>query len=325
MTAVITGVGLAVSGLRDENDLLEDADTGSWDRQTGPEAFDLDSGPVAKGTRRKDRASRLALRATEFALHRQGDAFEDSDSVAVVVSSNLGNLDTACEFIDTIAEETVTGLSPLRVPHMSSNVTACWIALEHGLRGPNVTLCSGTTSGLDAMFWAANLLAARRAEAVVVVGVEPDTVPVARLHRQHGARTWLDGAVCLLVESEDRATARGVRPRAVIAGYGRAADRETAVHQASNAALNQPIGFYVGAPGYYAPALDLTARLGRCSGALGVLQCAAAVAWFDRSDHGSVLAVAGAADFDAEYDHEGDPSGVAALLLTRPAQNDEVG
>ncbi|MEH6377850.1 beta-ketoacyl synthase, partial [Streptomyces sp. KLMMK] len=62
-----------------------------------------------------------------------------------------------------------------------------------------------------------------------------------------------------------------------------------------------------------APAVDLTGRLGRCSGALGVLQCAAAVAHFDRraedgATDGTVLAWAGSAGDDA----------AAALLLTAP-------
>ncbi|GCD95732.1 beta-ketoacyl synthase N-terminal-like domain-containing protein [Embleya hyalina] len=299
---VITGCGLAVSGLRDEYDLLEPTATGA--------EHDPDAGRAGPGMRHKDRASRLALHAVRRAL--AGAALPDPAATAVVVSSNFGNLDTVCDFTDTIAAETVTGLSPIRVPHMSSNVTAGWVALEHSLRGPNITLCSGTTSGLDAVFWAATLLAAGRAEAAVVVGVEPDTAPVARLHREHGARSWLDGAACLIVEKPEHARARGVRPRAVITGYGRAARRDDAVRQATKA-YDRPLGLWV-APG--PGGLDLTARLGRCSGALGVLQCAAAAARFDRSADDAVQAVAGDEHTGART--EGDPGGVAALLLTRP-------
>jgi 3-oxoacyl-[acyl-carrier-protein] synthase II len=52
--------------------------------------------------------------------------------------------------------------------------------------------------------------------------------------------------------------------------------------------------------------LDLTARLGHCSGALGVLQCAAGVAHLGRGGSGSVLATSGGPADDA----------AAALLLT---------
>lgn len=310
--AVITICGLAVTGVADENDLL------------GPGlavAPEDDAGLGGIGLRHKDRASRLALRATRRAL--RGVTLPASGT-AVIVSSNLGNLDTVCEFVDTIGKETVTGLSPMRVPHMSSNVTAGWLALEHGLRGPNITLCSGTTSGLDAMFWASALLAAGRAEAAVVVGVEPDTPPVARLYAEHGGGARLDGAVCLVVETSARARARGARPRAEIHAYGRAADRDEAVRRATHT-WPGPVGLRLAAgPGAdtAATTIDLTARLGRCSGALGVLQCAAALAWLDRPGHDGVLAVAGDDGTGEHPDGEGDPSGVAAVLLTRPADND---
>ncbi|MEV4113130.1 beta-ketoacyl synthase N-terminal-like domain-containing protein [Nonomuraea sp. NPDC049695] len=321
--AVITGCALAVTGVADEYDLL------GLGTAAAPED---DAARAEIGLRHKDRASRLALRAARRAL--RGVTLPASGT-AVIVSSNLGNLDTVCEFVDTIGKETVIGLSPMRVPHMSSNVTASWIALDHGLRGPNITLCSGTTSGLDAIFWATALLAAGRAEVAVVVGVEPDTAPVARLH---GGTARLDGAVCLILEAPARARARGARPRAEIHAYGRAADRAEAVHRATGT-WRGPIGLRLaGGPGigiaadavdlpagpgtgHAAITVDLTARLGRCSGALGVLQCAAALAWLDRPGHDAVLAVAGDDGTGDQPDGEGDPSAVAAVLLTRPAEN----
>lgn len=321
--AVITGCALAVTGVADEYDLL------GLGTAAAPED---DAARAEIGLRHKDRASRLALRATRRAL--RGVTLPASGT-AVIVSSNLGNLDTVCEFVDTIGKETVVGLSPMRVPHMSSNVTASWIALDHGLRGPNITLCSGTTSGLDAIFWATALLAAGRAEVAVVVGVEPDTAPVARLH---GGTARLDGAVCLILETPARARARGARPRAEIHAYGRAADRAEAVHRATRT-WRDPIGLRLAAgpgigiaadavdlpagpgTGHAAITVDLTARLGRCSGALGVLQCAAALPWLDRPGHDAVLAVAGDDGTGDRPDGEGDPSAVAAVLLTRPAEN----
>jgi 3-oxoacyl-[acyl-carrier-protein] synthase II len=321
-SAVITGCGFAVTGVADEHDLLDPGRAGRT------AASEDDAGRGGTGLRHKDRASRLALRATRRAL--RGVTLPASDT-AVIVSSNLGNLDTVCEFVDTIGKETVTGLSPMRVPHMSSNVTAGWLALDHGLRGPNITLCSGTTSGLDAMFWATALLAAGRAHAAVVVGVEPDTAPVARLHAEHGARlpteqggpAWLDGAVCLILESPAQARARGARPRAEIHAYGRAADHAEAVRRAIRG-WPGTIGLRLAAEpgtGTTTTTVDLTARLGRCSGALGVLQCAAALAWLDRPGHDAVLAVAGDDGTGDHPDGEGDPSGVAAILLTRPTAN----
>jgi 3-oxoacyl-[acyl-carrier-protein] synthase II len=338
--AVITSCGLAVTGIADEHHLLDPARAAAVPEE--------DAGRAETGMRHKDRASRLALRATRRAL--RGLTLPAADT-AVIVSSNLGNLDTVCDFVDTIAKETVTGLSPMRVPHMSSNVTACWLALDHGLHGPNITLCSGTTSGLDAIFWATTLLSANRARTALVIGVEPDTTPVARLHTEHvtkphteqhaedgakphaghGGPARLDGAVCLVVEPLAKARARGARPRAEIHAYARAANHAEAIRRATRD-WPDPIGLRLAGwagtdtttpttatAATAATAVDLTARLGRCSGALGVLQCAAALAWLDRPGHDAALAVAG--DDGTHPDGEGDPSGVAALLLARPTDN----
>jgi 3-oxoacyl-[acyl-carrier-protein] synthase II len=307
VTAVLTGLGLAVAGLHDAGDLLgARPDTGGFDPVTALTGRDL---------RHKDRASRLALRAVEPALLDAGllgPAYTGPpDATAVVVSSNLGNLDTVCEFADIVARDTVTGLSPLGLPHTSSNVIAGWVAIRYGLRGPNVTVCNGPTGGLDALYWARNLVAAGRAEIAVVVGVEPDTAVVARLLGEAGARTWLDGAAAVVVESAGHARQRGVRPRAVLAGYARAGDLGAAV-TAARGPDPAPVGLWLtGDPGMPAggATMDLTTRLGRCEGALGVLQCAAGVAYLDGGGAGGVLATAGGADGD---------DAAAALLVTGP-------
>ncbi|MFG1796131.1 beta-ketoacyl synthase N-terminal-like domain-containing protein [Nocardia sp. NPDC049149] len=339
--AVITGTGWAVAGFTGVADLLTPGSVAGV-------AFDPDRDITGRGLRHKDRASRLALGAAERALRASGLLGTDLGAAAVVVSSNFGNLDTVCDFVDTIGVGTVTEISPIRVPHMSSNVTACWVALAHGLRGPNLTLCSGTPSGLDAVAWARTLIAAGRTDIAVVVGVEPDTAPVARLHKETGADRWLDGAVALVVESADHAEARGAVAQAAIRGYGRSTDPDSAI-AAALAGSRTEIGLRLGT-GSAAPTragfedgpqlgtgaslrfgagttaadprtLDLTALLGRCSGALGVLQCAVGAEYLagqPQSELG-VLAVAGGPD------DEGEAGAAAAVLLEKPGAATESG
>ncbi|MDG9715356.1 beta-ketoacyl synthase N-terminal-like domain-containing protein [Streptomyces sp. DH24] len=335
---VVTGVGLAVPGLTHPDELLGTVREGGFDPATGLAGRDL---------RHKDRASRLALRAAEPALRSAGvwDGTElrvPRDEIAVIVSSNLGILDNVCAFTDIIAEKTVTGLSPLGLPQTSSNVIAGSVAMRFGLRGPNITLCNGATSGLDALYWARNLLAVGRARVVLVVGVEPSGPAVTRLL----GTPSVDGAAGVVLESVESAVARGARPRATVAGCARAGDLSTAVaavsaqastpsgragaapdgapspgpvtlwltgadHAASPATPLVPNG---AAPGV--PTRDLEAQLGPCSGALGVFQCAAAVAHLDpdgsapgvTADGGAVLATVGDPETDA----------VAAALFTPP-------
>ncbi|GGV11566.1 beta-ketoacyl synthase N-terminal-like domain-containing protein [Streptomyces spectabilis] len=296
----ITGVGWAVAGPR----------------------FDPATALAGRGMRHKDRSSRFAVRVAWRALEDAGLlGAPELDGAAVVVSSNFGNLDPVCDLVTTIATGRSRDISPMRVPHLSSAVSAAWIAIEHGMRGPNLTLCNGASGGLDAVAAARNLIVAGRATAALVIGVEPDTPAVARLHRETGGSRWIDGAVALVIEPVPHAARRGARIRAEIAGYGRADDERSAIEAAGATAVPRRVGD------------EPTARFGRCSGALGVAQCALAVEQLEHEKHtdnadnadnanntadaaGAVLAVAGSGT------GESDGTSVSALVLTLPRGRD---
>ncbi|MFE1782471.1 beta-ketoacyl synthase N-terminal-like domain-containing protein [Streptomyces sp. NPDC059506] len=304
---VVTGIGLALPGVATYGDLLGPL--------PGEGGFDPATGLSGRELRHKDRASRLALRAAEFALHNAGLTDADAtftgaaDATAVVVSTNLGNVDSVCEATDTISREGVRGLSPLGLPQTSSNVIAGWVAIRYGLRGPNLTVCNGVTSGLDALAWARNLIVAGRAEAAVVVGVEPANDVTAKLLGEQST----DAAVAVVLEPADAAASRGARPRATITGYARARDLAAAL-TCAGVAEEEPVGLWLvdeaaaGAGQLLAATrrIDLEAQLGPLSGALGVLQCAVAVAHFEGGATGNVFAAAGGPRHDA----------AAVLLLT---------
>ncbi|MEU1174962.1 beta-ketoacyl synthase N-terminal-like domain-containing protein [Streptomyces microflavus] len=300
--AVVTGTGLAVPGLTLPDELLGTVRDGGFDPVTGLVGRDL---------RHKDRASRLALRAAAPALRDAGLLGGDGytgpgDTTAVVVSTNVGILENVCSFADTIARDTVLGLSPLGLPQTSSNVIAGSVAMAHGLRGPNVTLCNGPTSGLDALYWARALIVTGRAETAVVIGVEPAGDIVTKLL----GTPALDGAVALVLESAAGAAERGATVRATVAGCARAADLAGAVARAGGLtpdlwlteAADDPAGPRANA------VLDPAAGLGAASGALGLLQAAAAVAHLDEHGRHAVLATCGGPEDD----------GVAAVFLTGP-------
>ncbi|MFD6334856.1 beta-ketoacyl synthase N-terminal-like domain-containing protein [Streptomyces niveus] len=297
---VVTGIGLALPGVATYGDLLGPL--------PGEGGFDPETGLRGRELRHKDRASRLALRAAESALHDAGltDAHATftgaADSTAVVVSTNLGNADSVCEATDTIAREGVMGLSPLGLPQTSSNVIAGWVAIRYGLGGPNLTVCNGVTSGLDALAWARNLIVAGRAEAAVVVGVEPANNVVTRLLGEQST----DAAVAVVLEPADAAASRGARPRATIAGCARARDLAVALASAGvteegSVGLWLADGADAGSDQLLAATrrIDLESQLGPLSGALGVLQCAAAVAYLESGASGHVLATAGGPRHDA--------------------------
>ncbi|WP_211288798.1 beta-ketoacyl synthase N-terminal-like domain-containing protein [Actinophytocola xinjiangensis] len=270
---VITGLGLALPGVETAGDLLGRPD---------PSAAPVD--PAArlgkKGLRYKDRATQLALCAAADALREAALPEQDGPDVAVVVSSNLGNVDTVCRVIRTLDEETSRGLSPMDTPSLSSNVIASELAIRFGLRGPNLTVCSGETAGLDAVRWALTLLRAGRAGAVLVVGVEPDNDDVRALT---GAPRLVDGGAALVLETGESAQRRGVRALAAPHHYVRTDDPAPALRAVA------------GEPGLTLRAETTDPGWGAMSGALGVVQCATAVGWFAGGHREPVHALAGGA------------------------------
>ena len=102
-----------------------------------------------------------------------------------------------------IEAETTAGISPMALPNASSNVVASSVAIRYGLRGPNLMLCNGPTSGLDAVYWGAALVAADRCARAVVIGVETSNAVVEGLVGE-SAEHLLDGAVGLVVERAPR-------------------------------------------------------------------------------------------------------------------------
>ncbi|GIL31892.1 beta-ketoacyl synthase N-terminal-like domain-containing protein [Actinocatenispora comari] len=280
----ITGVGLAVPGVDDPADLR----TGGW-QPTAP-AVDPAARLGRRGLRYKDRATQLALCAARDALAdalvlTEDGPTVDPESVAVVVSSNLGNLDTVCRVADTIGAEGVSGTSPMDLPNASSNVIASSVAIRFGLRGPNLTVCNGAPSGLDAVRWATRLIAAGRAELAVVVGVETDNEVVRRLL---GPGPHFDGAAAVVVEAAGPAAARGIAARAELGRYVRAADLAGCLRELGP----EPPETSWCLPDGLAdePLTGAVTRIPDSAAATGVLQCVVAAV---RADAGTVRAVAG--------------------------------
>lgn len=151
-----------------------------------------------KGLLAKEPATRLALCATHQALGlpkgKLTEPVRDAAGTAVVVASNLGNVATVCDVVDTVRTEGGGGVSVLAAPNASSNIIASSIALRYGFTGPNFLVCSGATAGLDAVRLGSLLIRSGRTHRAVVVGVEPDDDIAAALCPGIGAGA---GAVIL--------------------------------------------------------------------------------------------------------------------------------
>jgi len=261
-----------------------------------------------KGLLGKDPATRLALCAVHRALglpartpREQGPPDPD---VAVVASSNFGNVSTVVDVVRSVRRSGRSGVSPLAAPNASSNSLASGVAIWFRFGGPNLLVCSGATAGLDAVALGALLLRAGRARRVVVVGAEPADEVAAALQETRAAPPGplRAGAACVVLEPAMaghplvrstlgeppvdpggaaspalvRSTLRQppVDPRGAVPALSRSTLGEPPLDLRDAALVIGPAG--TAAPG--APRIDLAASCGDLYGALGVVQIAVAAA-----------------------------------------------
>lgn len=243
----------------------------------GPGFHDEDPVKIlgARGLRYRDEATRLGLAAVKLALENTAD--DCTGVTGVVASSNFGNLDTVCRVSSAMHSPDRVFRSPLDLPNASSNVIASSIAIRFGLRGPNIMSCSGAASGLDALRWAEVLLAANRAERVVVVGVEVRNEITEHFVRPRGPMGLFHGAACVVLEGP-RLESRSIR--GLIDGHA---------NGMCLSGLTQGLNverWFVPDEGrpesppsnlQDVPIVDLASTLGTTSGALGILQAVTAV------------------------------------------------
>ncbi|EHR61707.1 beta-ketoacyl synthase N-terminal-like domain-containing protein [Saccharomonospora cyanea] len=218
-----------------------------------------------KGLLAKEPATRMALCAVHraFGLPERAprrSAEEMDPRTAVIVSSNLGNVATVAGLGTALRDGGVRAVSPLDAPNASSNVIASTVAIWFRFGGPNLTVCSGHSSGLDAVGLGRLLLLSGRAGRVVVVGVEPrDEVTDALLTRATGA-PGVPVAACVVLEAA-----------------GHAEDGGAFLHDVMVESTAHDSGLFADSTTHGRVTVD-TGSGGRGYGAEGVLQVAVAAA-----------------------------------------------
>ena len=202
----------------------------------------------AKESRRVDRATRLALLAAEEAV---ADARLDLDAAAaervgVVIGTSIGGIETLLDGHDVLRERGARRLSPFLVPMTLPNMTAGYVSMQWGFRGPIACPVGACASGAQALGAAARLIERGDADVVIAGGTDATVLPLViagfaamralsmrnddptrasrPFDRDRDGFVVGEGAGILVLESEAFARARGAPLRAVLLGYGEAAD-----------------------------------------------------------------------------------------------------
>ncbi len=201
-----------------------------------------------KEARRMDRVTQYALAATQEAVAQAGLAITDEnrDRIGVVVGTGIGGVETLYENTKTFLARGPGRISPFMVPMMLPDSPAGMIAIQLGVRGPNLAVVTACATGTNAVGEAAEMIRRGQADVVLAGGSEAAIIPVAiggmsvmgalstrneapsRASRPFDAErdgfVMGEGAAVLVLESAEYAQRRGAQAMAVVRGYGNTND-----------------------------------------------------------------------------------------------------
>ena len=193
--------------------------------------------------RRVDRVGRVALACARLLLDDSSPVVGagGSDEIGVALGTLTAGMDSTIEYLQGLTKYGPAGAPALLFSNTVSNAPASLCAIEHGLRGPNVTFNQREASSLAAIAYASGLIRDGRVKAMLSGGadrleetffkVQERFGPFARdetsrpfdLHR--GGFVLGEAGVLLLFEAADAAAARGARVYGELLGVGMTASR----------------------------------------------------------------------------------------------------
>ncbi len=235
LTAGRSGVGL-----------ITHYDTSEFKTKFGAEVKDFDASARfgAREARKMDRYTQFALAAAVQAVENSGLVIDDSnrDRIGVLIGSGIGGVQSLYENILTFIERGPYRVSPFMVPMMLPDSGAGMVAIQLGVRGPNMAVVTACATGTNAVGEAAEVIRRNQADVMLAGGSEAPIIPIAMAglgvmgalstregDPQQASRPFDlkrdgfvmgEGAAVLVLESLEHARARNASIMAEVSGYG---------------------------------------------------------------------------------------------------------
>lgn len=191
--------------------------------------------------RRMDRCSQMIVTACHMALADAALALSgaDADEAGIVIGTAFGNVSESEDFVRGLFAKGPGLANPLTFPNLVLNAPAGYVAIDLGIRGPNLTVVRGEASGEAALALAYDTIVTGQAD-VLLAGGGDELAPIMRdmyrdlglLSPDDGGEEWSspfdrrrngfvmgEGAAILVLESERHAATRGARVLAELAGH----------------------------------------------------------------------------------------------------------
>ena len=227
-------------------------DTSALETKIAGEVKEFD--PLAymdrKEARRTDRFAQFAIAVAKQAMQDAGYSVDrttaEAGSVGVMWSSGVGGIQTIVENVHVLADKGHDRISPFMVPMMIIDMGAGAIAMQFGLKGPNLAVASACASSANAVGEATDVIRRGQADVMIAGGSEAGLIDIAiaAFNQAHALSrrndepekasrpfdklrdgfVFSEGGGALLLEELEHARARGARVYAELAGYGLTAD-----------------------------------------------------------------------------------------------------
>lgn len=186
-------------------------------------------------------AAQLAIQDASLTIHPS-----DAPRAGVVMGCGLGGLTTIEECHKTLLQSGPRKISPFFIPMLIGNMAPGLISIQHGAKGPNLSIQTACAAGTHAIGHAFHLIRDGAADIMITGGVESTITPlcVGGFNAMRALSTRNDeperasrpfdkdrdgfvlgeGSAVLILEEAERAKRRGVRIYAEVIGFGASGD-----------------------------------------------------------------------------------------------------
>jgi 3-oxoacyl-[acyl-carrier-protein] synthase II len=197
-----------------------------------------------KEARRLDRNAQFALVAAKQAINDAKLVIDEDNTwdTAVVIGSGIGGVTTLLAEHQTYLDKGHRRISPFCVPMMLPDTANGQVAIQYGIRGPNVCIVTACASGVNALGEAFEMIRSGRATRALAGGTEAPINPFTMSafnnmnalssyneDPKHASRPFdktrsgfvtAEGSGIVVMETLESAQARGAKIYCEIAGYG---------------------------------------------------------------------------------------------------------
>jgi 3-oxoacyl-[acyl-carrier-protein] synthase II len=201
-----------------------------------------------KDIKKMDIFIHYALAATRIAMDDAGLEVSENntDRVGVIIGTGLGGLSTIEKYHKILLDKGPQRISPFFIPMLIANEASGQIAIEYGVKGPNLCIVTACATGAHSIGEACRCIQHGDAEAVIAGGVEATITPLAvggfnamkalstrnaeperasrPFDRDRDGFVMGEGGAVTILEELEHARARGAKIYAELIGYGYTGD-----------------------------------------------------------------------------------------------------